>query len=277
LSRYEDVAADLREKIRSGEYPVGSTLPKYKELQVQYQISTTTARAVVALLESEGLVQAIRRRGTVVQGHPAIRRMIARDRVMERDAAGYYSGPDVQNWARVAGTQTTVTTRPAPPEIADLLQVEPGTAIHVRGHVVGSPDDSALCQTSDSWLHPDLVRDLPILATGRTGDGGTYDRIEEWVKGPVAWSEIVTAHAPSPEETAVLQLPPGAPVLRILRISAVGRGTRTRVIEVSDVRMSAALFGVRYPLDRGSSARWPVAPAGSDFYSDRLPGANPAQ
>jgi GntR family transcriptional regulator len=274
--RYEEVAEHFREGIRSGRYPVGSKLPKLSDIQAENGISTTTARRVIEILESEGLVQAVRRRGTVVLGVPGVRKMITRTRAMWRDGAGYYSGPEVQHWARIAGTRTEVKDRRVPPEIAEFLEVATGAVLKTRWHAVGDPDDPTARQTSESWLHPDLVRQLPIVAEVRTGDGGLYDRIEEWAGQPIDWFELYTSHSPDPDEREMLLLPTGVPVLRILRVSTITTHGRPWVCEVADVRMSAARYAVRQPLERHESARWPVRPAGSDFYTDRRPGASAA-
>jgi GntR family transcriptional regulator len=276
VARYEEVAEHFREGIRSGRYPIGSKLPKLTDIRDEYHVSITTARKVIETLKSEGLVEAIRSRGTVVLGLPGIRRMVTRNRAMWRDEAGYYSGPEVQHWARIAGTKTEVKDHRVPPEIADLLQIAAGAGLKTRWHAVGDPDDATARQTSESWLHPELVRRLPIVAEARTGDGGLYDRIEEWASQPIRWFELYMAHSPEPKERELLLLPPGVPVLRILRPSTITIDGRDWVCEVADVRMSAAKYAVRQPLERHESASWPVRPAGSDFYTDRRPGANAA-
>jgi GntR family transcriptional regulator len=186
---------------------------------------------------------------------------------MLRDEMGYYSGQNVQHWRRIPGTSTTTATRPAAPDIAELLGVAPGTPVLVRERLNGDPEQQQYRQLTDSWLHPDVVEALPILA-GDTGLGGTYDRIEEWAQQPITWTEEITAATPSPAEADALQLPAGVPMLRVLRVSSVGRGKQARVVEVNDNRMSADLFSVRYPLQRQGAARWPVQPAGADFYSN---------
>ncbi|MBV6699358.1 UTRA domain-containing protein [Kitasatospora aureofaciens] len=50
---------------------------------------------------------------------------------------------------------------------------------------------------------------------------------------------------PTPDEATDLQLPKGAPLLRILRTATDPAGA---VVEVNDTRMSAAKFEIGYPL-----------------------------
>lgn len=79
---YKEVAADLRKKIDDGTYPPDTNLPKLTELQRLYHVSTTTVRSAIAELQAQGLVEAVRRRGTVVRKRPGRHRVITRSRAI---------------------------------------------------------------------------------------------------------------------------------------------------------------------------------------------------
>ncbi|ANW19028.1 GntR family transcriptional regulator [Streptomyces clavuligerus] len=265
----EEIAAELRRRIHRAELRPGDRLPTMEALAEEHGVSRQTAREALNLLKREGLAEYRGgRTGTTVRERPTTR--MVRSRGMERDSLGYYSGANVQHWRAVAGTRTEVGTRPVPGDIAAALGVEPGTPVVVRERLNGDPGTAAHRQLTDSWLHPDAVAALPVLA-GETGPGGIYDRIEEWAGAPIAWEEEITAITPSPDETAALLLPPGVPLLRIIRTSTVTVAGRPLVAEVNDIRMSAELFSVRYPLTRQGDARWPVRPASADFYGQENP------
>lgn len=270
----EEVAAQMRERIRTGELAPGTKLPTAAELAEATGLTRDTALRVLNLLKAEGLVEYRPGRGgkggsgggTYVRERPAER--IIRSRAMHRDHLGYYSGEHVQHWRLVDGTRTEVALAdPVPADIAVLLGVPAGTPAVVRRRLNGDPGVPAHRQLTDSWLHPDVVEALPILA-GSTGLGGMYDRIEEWTGRPILWEETVTAAMPSPVEAEALLLPAtGVPMLRVFRTSTIRVGRRRVVAEVNDIRMSAELFAVRYPMQRAGEARWPVTPATGDFYS----------
>ncbi|MEW1552183.1 GntR family transcriptional regulator [Streptomyces tsukubensis] len=270
-ARYEEIARDLRERIVSGEFPPGSALPLMRDIAAQYEVSDITVRKAWGMLKREGLIESRRRAGMFVREHPDRVRLIIRNRQMERDELGYYSGPEVQHWRAVPhpdGEETRVAAAPTPADVADALGVEAGTLLTVRKRVIGDPDVPEHRQLADSWIAGWVTEEVPSL-TGSTGDGGMYDRLEEWAKKPLHWREEVSARMPSPEEAEALLIPPtGVPLLRAIRITYfAGRGRQPeRIVEVQDIRMSSALFSVGYPLPRGASAKWPVAPASSDYY-----------
>ncbi|MFF1505527.1 UTRA domain-containing protein [Streptomyces sp. NPDC058316] len=161
-----------------------------------------------------------------------------------------------------------MTCAAVPADVADVLGVEPGTELTVRRRIVGDPEVPEHRQLADSWIAEWVTEELPTL-TRNTGNGGMYDRLEEWEKKPLQWREEVSARMPSPDEAESLLMPQtGVPLLRAIRITYfAGRGRKSeRIVEVQDIRMSAALFAVGYPLSRGPSAKWPVVPASSDYY-----------
>ncbi|MGK5533424.1 GntR family transcriptional regulator [Streptomyces sp. URMC 129] len=260
----EEIAAQLRERIRTGKLGPGDRLPTMDALVEAHGVSRQTARQALNLLKAEGLVEYRGgRSGTTVRKRPTER--LVRSRGMERDNLGYYSGANVQHWRLVPGTQTEVSTEPVPPDIASLLGVPAGTPVVVRKRLNGDPGVQEYRQLTDSWLHPDVVEALPVLA-GKTGLGGIYDRIEEWTGQPIVWEEEITAVTANPAEVAALLLPPGVPLLRVIRTSRIKVDKKPVVAEVNDIRMSAELFSVRYPLTRQGDAKWPVKPATADFY-----------
>jgi len=72
---YLRIANELRKRILSGKYPMGTYLPSQTILADQeFKVARMTVRAAIEVLESEDLVQAIQGRGTLVlerDGEPA--------------------------------------------------------------------------------------------------------------------------------------------------------------------------------------------------------------
>jgi GntR family transcriptional regulator len=271
-ARYEEIARDLRERIVSGHYRPGTALPLMRDIGAEYNVSDITVRKALAVLTREGLVESRRRSGMFVRSHPDRVRLTVRHRQIERDELGYYSGNEVKHWRALPhpdGERTRVGTAPVPADVAELLGHTTGEELTVRRRLVGDPDREEHRQLADSWVADWITAELPIL-NGNTGLGGMYDRVEEWAGRPLEWREEVSARMPSPEEADALLMPrTGVPLLRTVRVTVLPkRGKQPeRVVEVQDIRMSSALFAVGYPLTRGQSAKWPVSPATSDYYT----------
>lgn len=64
---YLRIAAELRKRILSGKYPVDTYLPAQSVLaDDDFKVARMTVRSAIEVLASEGLVQAIQGRGTIV-------------------------------------------------------------------------------------------------------------------------------------------------------------------------------------------------------------------
>ena len=68
---YQQVAADIRQKIISGEMPVGTQLQPHRELAVSYGVSIMTINKALSGLVSEGVLHSRVGRGTFVAVRPA--------------------------------------------------------------------------------------------------------------------------------------------------------------------------------------------------------------
>ena len=67
-SRYLDIAAELRKRIVDDrEWEPGTKLPRMSDLAREYGVNRDTLARAIAILEAEGLVWAVPRRGTVVR------------------------------------------------------------------------------------------------------------------------------------------------------------------------------------------------------------------
>jgi GntR family transcriptional regulator len=249
VALWEDVAAALRQAIQRGDYPPGSLIPKETELMAAHGTGRDPVRRAVAQLTAEGLLEPRRRRGTAVRSRPP-RQRITRSRTVHRDDIGYYFDPAAQPWRALQ--PPAITRGPVPYDIAALLAITPGTEVVIRDRLMGDPATGQPMQIATSYITAALAAELPVLGEADTGPGGIYDRMEEAGHGPIRWTEAITARMPGPDEARALGLPPGVPLLRIIRLAASPAG---RPLEVNDTRLNAEQFEVGYPITRHPTAR----------------------
>jgi len=245
---WQDVADVLRESIARGDYPPGTTIPKETELMAAHGVGRETVRRAVIQLTAEGLLEPVRRRGTIVRARPA-RRQITRSRLVYRDEIGYYFDHAAQGWRALQ--PTSITRGPVPFDIAGQLGVAPGAEVVIRDRVMGDPATGQPVQLATSYIAVDLADELPVLAGSETGHGGIYDRMEEAGFGPIRWTEAITTRPPTMTEARRLRMSAGVALLRIVRRASSPAG---RALEVNDTRMNGDQFEISYPLSRHPSA-----------------------
>jgi DNA-binding GntR family transcriptional regulator len=249
MALWQEIASALREAITRGDYPPGTTIPKETELMAAHGAGRETVRRAVIQLTAEGLIEPVRRRGTVVRIRPA-RTQVTRSRLVYRDELGYYFDQAAQGWRALQ--PPTVSRGPVPFDVAVQLGVAPGDEAIIRDRIMGDPATGRPTQLATSYIPADLAGELPVLAARDTGPGGIYDRMEEAGLGPIEWTEAITTRPPSPAEASRLGLAPGVALLRIVRLASSPAG---RALEVNDTRMSGDEFEICYPLSRDPSAQ----------------------
>jgi GntR family transcriptional regulator len=66
LPPYRQMAAILRRRIESGQYPPETRIPTESELVEAFEVARTTARRAIAVLREEGLIYTVPQRGSYV-------------------------------------------------------------------------------------------------------------------------------------------------------------------------------------------------------------------
>ena len=117
LPLYHQLYEILRDDVLSGKWQPGDMIPPESELIERYQVSRTTVRQVLDMLVSDGLIHRQQGRGTIV-AHPTVEQALVRIVSFTEDMGqrGFRPGTKVLSSGLV----------PAPPEIAEKLEVEPG-------------------------------------------------------------------------------------------------------------------------------------------------------
>lgn len=227
------IADHFRFEIESGVEPPGSQLPTIEETAKDWGCSTTVVRAAYDLLRQQGLVITRQGKGSFVRQRPTVRR-----HGMERYSRARWKGGQAVLIAEVAqqGLRADQVMRsledvPAPPAVAGILGISPGTLVFARMRMTlieGRPN-----QLADSY-YPQWVTDrVPRLRDENTGPGGGFCRIEE-AGIPLTWIDeaIEEVRMPTGPEKVALRLPPGTPVVVLARTAFTGPDDALEPVEV---------------------------------------------
>jgi len=258
VSRYLDIAADLRARILGGEWEPGATMPRMSDLARGYGVNRDTLARAVAILEAEGLVWAVPRRGTIVRhGMSRPRRLrgnlVKRNLATDSPAYSFPSASGQEVWKHHI-TPVTRHEKLTDPRIARLLGVAEGTEVIRRLRVTG-PQTEPPFQVSDTWIDPRGLAGAPEVVGQQPGPGDWLYRLEAAGHGPIAWTEYHRARMPAKDEAGLLQIPVTLPVLEIVR---VGRSARDdQPIEVTVHVIPSDRVETFQVLHRDASAVWP--------------------
>ncbi|MBO0869144.1 MAG: GntR family transcriptional regulator [Micromonosporaceae bacterium] len=218
---HRQIAAQLRARIRRGDWAPGDRLPSIPTIAETYGVAKQTVQRTIDQLRIEGVLITKPGTGTFVRGTR---------RRLNRLARGRY-GPHRGYHADLAGRYRQVLLsagrEPAPAEVADAFGVAEGTELVVRRHLVRTQDahgrdaqgrDSPV-EVGASWLRPADAAGTGLERPEAFGRP-LYQEVEE-VTGRRYHSatDQVTARLASREEAAVLQVRPDTPVLHLLHVA----------------------------------------------------------
>jgi GntR family transcriptional regulator len=199
---YVQIADALREQMRDGTYPPGAQLPSERELRERWGVSVKTVRAALDQLRAEGLVIGRQGIGSFVR-EQTIPRRLSTDITT---SLGWYHTLARQG-LQPAG-RTTVTQAPAPPMVAEGLEIEPGTLVTVRDRLLATEGEPPV-MIAVSYFPQWVTDKAPELANPNRG--GMPELLRE-AFGETYSTDVLTVRQPTPAEAGRLDLAPGTPV-----------------------------------------------------------------
>ena len=205
---YHQAAQALEAAIDDGRLSRGSKLDGEVELAAQLGISRPTMRAAMKQLVDKGLL--IRRRGigTIVAPRP-VRRAVALTSLYD----------DLTKAGREPHTRVLSLERiPASPEIAEALGLEAGEeVIRIKRLRCAGSDPIAL-------MHNALPARLVEVKAEDLEAGGLYELLRRNGAGPHIATQTVGARKAEGEETEMLEVEPGDPLLTMKRTAYDAEG-----------------------------------------------------
>ncbi|WP_068925078.1 GntR family transcriptional regulator [Planobispora rosea] len=238
------IADALREAITAGHLKPGEKLPTVRALADQYDVSRNTAVKAVAQLRSEGLIVTKYGSGAYVREAHPIRTLgphrYARSRwadvTVEAHTDERHAGQAV---IQQGHQKQEVNLVPADDRTAAALGIEPGTLVYERAREMSR--DGQTTHTMTSYYRVDDVEGTPIVdpRPGIAGRGGGFQILTEKGLAPDEITEDLFARMPTVDEMALLELPPGEPVVELHRVTRTADG---RVIEYARGVHAASRF-----------------------------------
>ncbi|MFF4080970.1 GntR family transcriptional regulator [Streptomyces sp. NPDC001777] len=255
--KWRELADKLAERIRNGEYAPGDRLPHIRDLVQAGEGSKSTVHAAYKALEAEGLVISSRGHGTVVRPLAPLKRLGTEryDKAKWRDGdeVAFIADRVASGRAHRRGDQTqTVDLVAAPPVVATAHGLPVGAPVYARARLV--KEDGRPTHTLTSYYRPEHVEGTPLVdpAPGPAGRGGGFRVLYDAGYEIDHMKEELFARASTPEETKLLMLPSGEPVVELHRTTCTADGT---VVEFAIGVHAASRFTWSYGFKVPDSAR----------------------
>ncbi|OEU95476.1 GntR family transcriptional regulator [Streptomyces oceani] len=254
--KWRELADELAEQIKAGEYTPGQQLPEIRELVNEGKGSKQTVHTAYKTLEAEGLVTSSRGHGTVVRPQTPLKRL----GIERYDKAKWRDGDQVAFIAdRVAsgrayrrGEQTQSVQRvEAPPAVAAAHGLPAGAEVYARERLVKEGQQPT--HTLTSYYRPEHVEGTRIVdpSPGPAGRGGGFRVLYDAGYEIDHMREELDPRMPTPDEAKLLQLSPGEWVVELHRTTFTADGT---VVEFAIGVHAASRFAWAYDFKVPDSA-----------------------
>jgi GntR family transcriptional regulator len=228
--RYQEVADDLRIKIRNGTYKVGEPLPHARDLMTKYGLgSQSVLNKVYAILKAEQLIRRNAAVGMIVQDP----RPIMVDLILHgQHGHGPLPWAQCCERAGVEGQMITDEVRQEPitevsADVAELLDLSNGDKLVIRARHATIGDTAVRL---DEAIYPlPFVHGTPITEPGQV-KGGVYNTLAGAGMEPATITRRVISTRPAiDDEAKAMKLAPRAYVLTYDQVIADQRG---RLVEL---------------------------------------------
>jgi GntR family transcriptional regulator len=208
---HRQIAAQIRAKIRRGDWAAGEQLPSIPALAQMYGVAKQTVQRTIDQLRIEGVLITKPGSGTYVRG---TRRRLNR---LSRGRYGSQRGYHADLAARYRQELVEVGRSVAPPEVADAFGVSDSTELLVRRHLVRTQD--APVEVGASWLRPTDAQGTSLERFESFGRP-LYQEVEDVTGRRYATAtDVISARLPTRAEAELLQIRPDTPVLHLLHIA----------------------------------------------------------
>ncbi|MEO6087739.1 MAG: GntR family transcriptional regulator [Umezawaea sp.] len=239
MTKYGQIAHELREAITAGEYLPGSTLPPIPDLMAKYGVARDTVRDAIGLLTNEGLVIPKRGLGTIV-------------RDVDPVALSYSASAPARTWREQtagAGRDDVIEAEwtSADSDIAARLQVDAGSRVvrrvrhFVQGHGVAQISEQWVPESVATAIHEEAAGDLTDVEHRPDVERNLFELMTAVGHAPTSTTESVSTRMPDPTERDTMEVPPGVPVLVTRRVTLQedGQPLETTTAVGAGDRMSA--------------------------------------
>lgn len=208
---FQQIAQTLRQRLRDGTYPVGIPLPGERELTREFGVARSTVRAALARLQEAGCITRLPGQGTLPVAEPSTgEHSKIRNGLLENI---------LRFGQRTRTTLVSAQYVAAPDSAAQALQIPAGSRVMRMVRVRKSHHRPLLCTevylppAVAAGIAPQLLHDMPLLQAIEQA-GHVYAQGEQELSA-------VTA---TPEVAELLQIAPGAALLRVNRVVSDAQG-----------------------------------------------------
>ncbi|KAA9163215.1 GntR family transcriptional regulator [Amycolatopsis acidicola] len=227
--RHQQIAAELRARIMSGDLPAGTQLPSTARLVAEYDAANATIQRALTMLKNEGFLDSHVGKGVYVRARQPF----------VIDAAAYIPPSPGAFQYRLLDVIDAVP----PADVAHELRLDPGAPAILRRRLLLHQDQPV--ELSASYYPADIAAGTPLARSGKIR-GGAPQVLADLGYPQRSFVDRNSTRPPTTEEIETLDLPGDTPIIRQLRIIY---SDNDRPVEASVLIKGGHLYELLYRQD----------------------------
>jgi DNA-binding GntR family transcriptional regulator len=237
---YLRVLEDLRSRIRSGVLEPGARVPSRNAIITNYGVGETAAKHALAVLLSEGLIEARPGSGCYVRKVPAAD-FLEHDRPQFPGSPFGVAEAAVASGRKLAWEHQTEHAQP-PAAIARRLNLAPGELATMTRYLLSADGEPVQLATSFEPLPLTSGTPVAVPEQGPLAGRGVIERMRSIGVDVDEVTEEIAVRLASRADAAALSVQPGSPVLVVARTHS----RSGRAVECTEIVVPADRFKLRY-------------------------------
>lgn len=238
---YERIADALRTQITEGVLGPGDRLPTQEKLVETFGVSRIVVRQALGILDREGLIDRVQGGGASVRRYQPL---VRRSALHYRSDPGAPFAEEALASERVPRYSHKTYPERVGADIARRLGISVGDEVMRTDYVSYANDEPMMVVHSYEPLA--ITRGTPIERPeeGPYMAAGLIERFTAIGLRPTSVVERLRSRMPRPSEVDLLKLPPGIPVLLVVRTTYAEK----KVLETADLLFDAHRYELEYAL-----------------------------
>lgn len=217
---YHQIKQDIELKIKNKKYAVGELIPSESELAAAYGVSRMTIRLAVNELDKEGLVKKFQGKGTYVH-----------NKKVTQDLSNITSWSEtiIEQGKKLETKKIRTNELVADNALAEQMNIPAGTNIYFIERI--RYVDNEPFSIAKNYIQANLA---PGLLNIKEISSSIYKVLEENYHLELgSATEIVEAYAAGEKISRLLKVQPGAPIIKVTRLTYDVNGNTIELAEIS--------------------------------------------
>ena len=227
--RHQQIAAEIRALVMSGDMAPGTQLPTTQQLMERYQVTSQTVQRTLRVLKDEGFLVGRAGVGVFVRGESALAIQPASYMAPSDDSDPYRWLTEAERRSQAGRIDLLQVEEVVPPvRVSEAFGLAEGQMVLLRRQLLMLDGDPV--ELAEVYFPLEIAQSTPLMQQKKI-KGGAPKVLADLGYAPQEWVDRLSVRLPTSFELETLELPDDVPVMRTFRtVYSKGRAVQAEVL-----------------------------------------------